>query len=288
MLRVLIVLVAAFTLSFSTGFADTALSDSASGRDPGERLIDQWFTTGDLPLDDFDGDLTYMLSPEKVKGLPITLETFLGGYQSVRRSFEHGEDEPPGGYSRYILSFTTQTFDLYLHLTESLKIDSIYLKFPMSPAADQTSRYIIPPPGWTKFTIPPMMKKVGVTELFFSPEYGHTAFNQNLNVIAVGSDAKSLKSALDTVQKRFLTKPKNLTSEAKRCGRFQAIEVSGALANPFGQKTKFRELTILANLKLYSVTYTRLATQSDAPEAVAALESLCDNPIFGGIGFLLR
>ncbi|MGA3037801.1 MAG: hypothetical protein ABSE64_10015 [Vulcanimicrobiaceae bacterium] len=222
-----------------------------------------------------------------MKALPFALKMMLGDYKSVQRSFDPDPNAPHEG-SRYILKFTSQTVDVYLQFDDSQRIDNFYMKAPdFGPTADQTSKYITPPAGWTKFTVPDGMKAFGVAEIFRAPNVPG-AFGENINVVSVASDSTSMKTAMKKIQALSDLKISGVELEEKHCGRFQAAEITGKMSLPMGGDAVVHELAVLANLHLYMATYTRLATQAESTEAVAAVQSLCDSPLFGGVSLLLR
>src|SRR5580658_5062268 len=118
--RFLIALVIA-AMFVAPAWAQTAVpAPTPPSSDIGIRLIDEWFTTGDLPVGNFAPNLAEFFTPEQVKSVPFALKLLLGDYKGVQRSFELGPDEPPWG-SRYILTFASQSLNMYLHFNDSQK-----------------------------------------------------------------------------------------------------------------------------------------------------------------------
>jgi hypothetical protein len=284
-----IVTVRAFVLALSIALVSLPVQTVAqtSPADSGAAILTQIFSAPDVPQTLFADKLLQVIQLKTLNQQVQLIKLMSGEFKNAALSTEPPVDPRLAPLSHYLVSFAVATVDVYLHLDSEKKIDGL-LMLPPKPFAleDQSSKYIKPPAGWIRTTLSPVFASVGVQEMFLSPPT-KVPFRQNINIIVAATDMKSLQAALDDFQKRFPFKLLSHHEKARQCGRFQAQEIDGEGEVSNGKVTVFHSLMVLADLKLYQVTYSRLKEQSDDIDAIESVDGFCNSPLFGGVAYSL-
>jgi hypothetical protein len=111
-------------------------------------------------------------------------------------------------------------------------------------------------------------------------------FREDIGVFVVQSDSTSIKLALAKIEEILPMKDFKGVEKPRRCGRFEGAEITAEQPMPTGIVVNLYEVAVLANLKLYIAAYTRPMDAKDDDKAIQAVNSLCENPLFGGVASL--
>ena len=240
--------------------------------------------TGTLDPKVFSASLRGKLSSANLEQALSVAKVFYGELQSVAAG-PAPSDPRLLDWHRYVATFTAATVDVYIHWAGE-QLDGLFMTPPsFIPLADQNSKYIAPPAGWTRVTVSEGLSKLGVAEFFIAPN-SSLSFRQNINVVVTPAGSDSLNAAIDQFLKKLSLKLENVEKTPMRCGRFTGSEITGDQVLGNGIVSKYRQIIVVANHQLYAVTYSHLEAQEELPGAVSAVQSLCGNDLFAGSALL--
>lgn len=145
------------------------------------------------------------------------------------------------------------------------------------PTATPAPFFFTPPSGWTKRDTTMSMGGMNIVGMWASPLAGTTGENINIGTQTTAAQALDDYMKMTSTQMEQLVGAGNIhdNKAEKLCnGKQNGWFLSSTLS--FGAKTMNVEQTYTLNGNTaYVVTYTRLSTASENPDARKALDSIC-------------